>query len=143
MNVLKENRKDTSKTLIGKENHKVTLQWSEKNLISMRGYVDSEATAYIIENIRFIYLEDQVLAITRNNQSYKGIRTIDKDSLDREDLKVVDDILLLFPEYSLVVFDDVETEQDWSIFYKNIKKLAKKYQNVIFVLIKGENINDC
>lgn len=65
----------------------------------------------------------------------KNVRTIQKKSITCSDLKILTDILQIFPHYNLVVFDNPLESNN---FRNELFHFASKYEDVNFMIVENE-----
>ncbi|MCA6745674.1 hypothetical protein [Enterococcus lactis] len=139
--MLKHCRKGFCKVIKGKNSADLIFEWKESNLINVRGKNGSGKTERVMASIDNSRPRSRALVITDEKNHYKGIRTIEKKYLTDNDLKVVDDILNIYPDFNLVVFDETIPVTEIKGFYQSFSNLANKYEEVLFVWITEENSN--
>lgn len=140
--MIKMGRKGLVYNLEGMDSRKIILEWKVPNLINMTGSVGSGKTYTAIENIKQENAEKRALVVTGASEPYKGIRTIEKELFTVNDIKLVNDILQIYPDYKLVVLDHLtlKNNSDFEKFYESVISLANKYQDVLFLWITQEKL---
>lgn len=134
--MLKHCRKGFCKVIKGKNAADLIFEWKESNLINVRGKNGSGKTERVMASIDNSRSRSRALVITDEKNHYKGIRTIEKKYLTNNDLKVVDDILNIYPDFNLVVFDETIPVTEIKGFYQSFSNLANKYEEVLFVWLQ-------
>lgn len=145
--MLKIGRKGLVHNLEGIDSREIVLEWKVPNLINMTGSVGSGKTYTAIENIKQENAEKRALVVTAVSEQYHGyhgIRTIEKEVFTVNDIKLVDDILQIYPDYKLVVLDHLTLKNvlDFEEFYENVISLTTKYQDVLFLWITQEKLQE-
>lgn len=95
----------------------------------------SEAVENLKTEIDNRNIEKNTLIVTKNKHEYpKMIRTLEQLT----DIRIINDILSIYPAYKLVVFDRPE-QLEIPAFELGLKELTKKYCDVTFLVIVQEN----
>lgn len=130
--MLKMNRKGI-KQKIQLKDEVAFFEWKEQNLIDVLG----KSTVFF-KDVEEICRQKKALIITNNATRYLGVRSIEKESISVQDLKMIEDILQIYPNYSFVMFDESTELLNRREFYLALVRLSKKFENVIFVLVQKE-----
>lgn len=137
--MIKMGRKGLVQTFGGMNTQKIILEWEMPNLVNVRGTKNSGKTLKALESIQYTNSEKSTLIFTSNPSHYKGIRTIEKENITVNDIKLVDDILRIYPTYKIVMFDHFVLKNKPKEFYRMILRLVKNYQDVLFIWITEES----
>ena len=125
--MLKKSRKGLKHCI--KENGETRFyEWKEPNLIRVLGRFDTTSSD-LLETCR----NNKSLIVTKDTAKYRGIRCIEKESVGVHDIKMIEDILEIYPDYSLVVYDETLKPVNQCEFYKALVKITKRFENVIFI----------
>lgn len=133
--MIKMGRKGLVQMCDGMNKKKIILEWEMPNLVNVRGTENSGRTLKALESIQCTNSEKNTLIFTGNTSHYKGIRTIEKENITVNDIKLVDDILQIYPMYKIVMFDHFVLKNKPKEFYR----LVKNYQDVLFIWITEES----
>lgn len=116
---------------------KILFEWKETNLIRVVGKF-TNANNNVTDTCR----ENKSLIVTKNTGKYRGIRSIEKELVSISDIKMIEDILQIYPDYNLVMFDDTVNPVNQREFYEALVKLTKKYEDVMFVWVSETKLTE-
>lgn len=125
--MLKKSRKGF-KDSVQENEETIYFEWKESNLIRVIGKF-----ATMNNNLTDSCRQNKSLIVTKNTMKYRGIRSIEKEFVCVQDIKMIEDILEIYPDYGLVMFDETIHPVNQREFYQALVKVTKKFENVIFV----------
>lgn len=104
-----------------------------KNLIKIYSENEVDSNKLLECFLSVSRLNGDTLVITDKNSCYGEIRHIKCNSITINTLRIIKDILEIYKNYSVVVFDNFNLEMGTKEFLVQLNLLSKMYKQVLFV----------